>query len=128
MPPAPTTPRTVDARTLNSHQNSPIDSRLGATSGTKVKASTLTRAAPVAAAASSGPGGMFSIASAHSFAVLPHVCRAMPRTPAKGPRPTAATKRSAKTNESTPHARHLFFLEAPDQDPRVLDHAIVVVG
>ena len=41
----------------------------------------------MAAAASSGPGGMFSIASAHSFAVLPQVWSAMPSTPANGPRP-----------------------------------------
>ena len=58
----------------------------------------------MAAAASSGPGGMFSIASAHSLAVLPHVCKAMPSTPANGPSPTAATKSSAKTNESTPRS------------------------
>ena len=33
MPPAPTTPNTVDARTLNSHQNSEIDANTGSTSG-----------------------------------------------------------------------------------------------
>ena len=77
---------------------------LGATSGSSAKASTLTREAPVAAAASSGPGGMFSIASAQSLAVLPQVCSAMPSTPANGPSPTAATKSSAKTNESTPRS------------------------
>ncbi len=89
---------------MNSHQNSPIDSMTGATSGTSAKASTFTREAPVAAAASSGPAGMFSMASAQSFAVLPHVCSATPRTPANGPRPTAATKSSANTNESIPRS------------------------
>src|SRR5262249_29131948 len=49
-----------------------------------------------------GPGGTFSIASAQSLAVLPQVWSAIPRTPANGPSPTAATKRSAKTNESLP--------------------------
>ena len=34
MPPAPTTPRTVDARTLNSHQKRVVDSITGSTSGT----------------------------------------------------------------------------------------------
>ena len=34
IPPAPTTPSTVEARTLNSHQKSPIETMLGATSGT----------------------------------------------------------------------------------------------
>jgi hypothetical protein len=58
----------------------------------------------VTAAASSGPGGMFSIASAHSLAVLPQVWSAIPSTPANGPSPTAATKRSAKMNESMPRS------------------------
>ena len=104
MPPAPTTPSTVEARTLNSHQNSATDTMFGATSGTSAKSSTLRRDAPVAAAASSAPEGMFSMASAQSFAVLPQVWSAMPSTPAKGPRPTAATKSSAKTNESMPRS------------------------
>ena len=64
----------------------------------------MSREAPVAAAASSGPGGMFSIASAQSLAVLPHVWSAIPSTPANGPSPTAATKSSAKTNESMPRS------------------------
>jgi hypothetical protein len=87
---------------LNSHQKRPIDTMLGATSGTSANDSTFSRDAPVTAAASSGPGWMFSITSAQSLAVLPHVCSATPRTPANGPRPTAATKRSANTNESMP--------------------------
>src|SRR5262249_43626298 len=73
MPPAPTTPRTVEARTLNSHQKRPTDTMLGATSGRSANAITLTRDAPVAAAASRGPGGMFSIAPAQSSAVRPQV-------------------------------------------------------
>ena len=38
IPPAPTTPSTVEARTLNSHQKSPTDTMLGATSGKSAKA------------------------------------------------------------------------------------------
>src|SRR5437867_1238120 len=55
MPPAPTTPRTVEARTLNSHQKRPTDTMLGATSGSSANASTFRREAPVTAAPSSGP-------------------------------------------------------------------------
>ena len=58
----------------------------------------------MAAAASSGPGGMFSIDSAQSLAVLPQVWSAMPSTPANGPSPTAATNSSANTNESMPRS------------------------
>ena len=77
---------------------------LGATSGSSAKPSTFTRDAPVAAAASSGPGGTFSMASAQSLAVLPQVWSATPSTPAKGPSPTAATKSRANTNESMPRS------------------------
>jgi hypothetical protein len=72
-------------------------------SGKSANATTLQRATrPVAAAASEGRAGCFSIASAHSFAVLPHVCSAMPEHAGEGPSPTAATKSSANTNESMP--------------------------
>jgi hypothetical protein len=49
-PPRATTPSTVEARTLNSHQKRPIETMLGATSGTSANDSTFSRDAPVTAA------------------------------------------------------------------------------
>ena len=62
----------------------------------------LLRAAETVAMAALGTTGAALLAL--PLAVLPHVCSATPRTPANGPRPTAATKSSANTNESIPRS------------------------
>src|SRR2546425_7702820 len=101
MPPAPTSPRTADLRTLMSQRNKAIDQNAGLTCGQYPKASLDAHGAPAASSASIGPVDVSSKASPKSLPTNPIDRKAIASVPAKAPGPKMPTKSSAHTSELT---------------------------
>src|SRR5919206_3472331 len=80
-PPPPTSPSTVDMRTLWSHQKMVTARNSGMTWGTTAASTVWRRLAPVAVIASTGPGSMLSIASEYNLPREPMEGTTMASTP-----------------------------------------------
>ena len=101
MPPAPTTPSTVDARKLYSHRYKVVSVSCGRTCGSTACVTTWKGEAPAALAASMGFGSACSIASAKNLPTIPTECRPRASTPGRAPNPTAATKKMPMMSSGT---------------------------
>lgn len=96
MPPAPTSPRTVDSRRLMSHRRTETAKNVGITCGTTPYRTTFRRDAPVASSASIGLRSISSMASPTSFPRNPRERKMIANMPASTPGPKMATNSSAQ--------------------------------